>query len=69
MKTKDLIKALRDKESRDNRALIDEAAERLELLSAIVNTCRTYRDDGGELYINATELVRKAAQMAADHES
>lgn len=69
MKTKDLIKALRDKESRDNRALLDEAAERLELLSAIVNACRTYMGDDGELYINATELVRKAAQMAADHES
>lgn len=32
MTTEELIKALREKESRDNRWLLDEAAERLESL-------------------------------------
>lgn len=35
MTTKELIKALKNKESRDNRALLDEAADRLETLECI----------------------------------
>lgn len=35
MTTKELIKALKNKESRDNRALLDEAAERLDTLECI----------------------------------
>lgn len=31
MTTEELIKALREKQSRDNRALLDEAADQLEL--------------------------------------
>lgn len=35
MTTKELIQALKNKESRDNRALLDEAADRLGDLMAI----------------------------------
>lgn len=34
MKTTEIIKKLREKESRDNRALLDEAADIIEMLSA-----------------------------------
>ena len=36
MTTKDLIKALREKKSRDNRELLDEAAEQLELFDSLM---------------------------------
>jgi len=34
---KELIKALKNKQSRDNRELLDESAERLEELNAVAN--------------------------------
>lgn len=52
MTTEELIKALREKQSRDNRKLLDEAADQLELaqngLIALTERCRMLEGEGGE---------------------
>lgn len=55
MTTEELIKALREKTSRDNRALLDEAADQLELAQMTIVALVEQRIELKEKLIKAKE--------------
>ena len=59
MTTEELIKALREKTSRDNRALLDEAADQLELAQMTIVTLVEERIALKEKLIKAKETWGK----------
>jgi hypothetical protein len=59
MTTEELIKALREKQSRDNRALLDEAADQLELAQMTIVTLVEERIALKEKLIKAKETWGK----------
>lgn len=59
MTTEELIKALREKPSRDNRALLDEAADQLELAQMTIVTLVEERIALKEKLIKAKETWGK----------
>ena len=65
MTTEELIKALREKPSRDNRALLDEAAERIEKLSKELDELA---EEHSDLIVEKDELFDIAERQKAEIE-